>query len=162
MSGTDSQGMAQEYVVEIAVSGLIGMIIFGVIGLLILALLLFVLSKILKGTKKHAFKGDIMAIAFDNNLGMMDAPQTIRPRQGKEPMSRYLSEGGGVDLKQNFFQADESPDYIWIVSKNGLYSSGNPDKKEKKIKIFSGMEVTVSKNRDLDCGIQLTYTSDQM
>lgn len=162
LSGTDSQGMAQEYVVEIAVSGLIGMIIFGVIGLLILALLLFVLSKILKGTKKHAFKGDIMAIAFDNNLGMMDAPQTIRPRQGKEPMSRYLSEGGGVDLKQNFFLADESADYIWIVSKNGLYSSGNPDKKEKKIKIFSGMEVTVSKNRDLDCGIQLTYTSDQM
>lgn len=162
LSGEDDQGLVQEYQVEITVSGLLGIILTVVLVLLVLGLLLALLMILKKATKKHVFKGDIMAIAFDNNLGMMDSPQTIRPGQGRVPMSRYLNEGGGVDLKQNYFQADASGDYIWVISKAGLYSSMNPDKKEKKIRLSNGMEVTVSKNRDLDCGIQLTYTADQM
>ncbi len=134
-------------------------IVGGIIGVILLAAIALILMKCLK---KNVYKGDIMAIAFDNNTGMMDAPQTVRPREGKVPMGRYLSEGGGIDLRQNFFLADASADYIWIISKNGLYSTQNPDKKEKKIKLYNGAEVTLSKNRDLDCGIQITYTADQM
>lgn len=134
-------------------------VVGGVIGVVLLAVIAMILMKRLK---KNPYKGDIMAVAFDNNTGMLDAPQTVRPREGKVPMGRYLSEGGGIDLRQNFFLADASADYIWIISKNGLYSSENPDKKEKKIRLYNGMEVTISKNRDLDCGIQITYTADQM
>lgn len=134
-------------------------IVAGILGAILLAVLAVILMKRLK---KNVYKGDIMAIAFDNNTGMMDAPQTIRPKEGKVPMGRYLSEGGGIDLRQNFFLSDASADYIWVISKNGLYSSENPDKKEKKIRLYNGMEVTLSKNRDLDCGIQITYTADQM
>ena len=162
LTGVDDQGNLLEFRMTISVSGLIGMLIMAAAGLILLALaavLLLVLRKKMKGC---IYKGDIMAIAFDNNLGMMDAPQTIRPDKGQVPMSRYLSEGGGVDLRQNYFKADESADYIWVISKAGLYSSLNQEKKEKKIRLYNGMEVTVSKNRDLDCGIQLTYTADQM
>ena len=134
-------------------------IVGGIIGVILLAVIALILMKRLK---KNIYKGDIMAIAFDDNTGMLDAPQTVRPKEGKVPMGRYLSEGGGIDLRQNFFLADASADYIWIVSKNGLYSTENPDKKEKKIRLYNGMEVTVSKNRDLDCGIRITYTADQM
>ena len=134
-------------------------VIGGIVGVILLAVIALILMKRLK---KNVYKGDIMSIAFDNNTGMIDTPQTIRPKEGKVPMGRYLSEGGGIDLRQNFFLADASPDYIWIISKNGLYSSENPDKKEKKIRLYNGMEVTLSKNRDLDCGIQITYTADQM
>lgn len=134
-------------------------IIGGILGVVLLAVLAVILMKRLK---KNIYKGDIMAIAFDNNTGMIDSPQTIRPKEGKVPMGRYLSEGGGIDLRQNFFLADANADYIWVISKNGLYSSENPDKKEKKIRLYNGMEVTLSKNRDLDCGIQITYTADQM
>ncbi|MCQ5146715.1 hypothetical protein, partial [Enterocloster bolteae] len=98
------------------------------------------------------FKGDIMVIAFDNNTGMLDVPQTIRPGKGKVPLARYLTEGGGVDLKQNAFMADKGTGYIWLISKSGLYSSNVQEQKQKKIRLTGGMEVTIRRNRDLDCG----------
>ena len=162
LTGTDDQGNPQEFRMGIEISGLFGTILLVVAGLVLLALLAAVLMVLRKKTKGYIFKGDIMAIAFDNNIGMIDAPQTIRPDKGQVPMSRYLSEGGGVDLRQNYFKADESADYIWVISKSGLYSSVSQEKKEKRIRLYNGMEVTVSKNRDLDCGIQLTYTADQI
>lgn len=162
LTGTDDQGNPQEFRMGIEISGLLGTILLVVAGLVLLTLLAVVLMVLRKKTKGYIFKGDIMAIAFDNNIGMIDAPQTIRPDKGQVPMSRYLSEGGGVDLRQNYFKADESADYIWVISKSGLYSSVSQEKKEKRIRLYNGMEVTVSKNRDLDCGIQLTYTADQI
>ena len=139
------------------IGGILFTILFAVLALIGISALIAVLKK-----NGQVFKGDIMVIAFDNNTGMMDVPQTIRPGKGKVPLARYLTEGGGVDLKQNAFMADKGTGYIWLISKSGLYSSNGQEQKQKKIRLTGGMEVTISRNRDLDCGLQITYMPDEM
>ncbi|WP_419037464.1 vWA domain-containing protein [Enterocloster bolteae] len=160
LTASDSQGESCDITVSITVmniGGILFTILFAVLALIGISALIAVLKK-----NGQVFKGDIMVIAFDNNTGMMDVPQTIRPGKGKVPLARYLTEGGGVDLKQNAFMADKGTGYIWLISKSGLYSSNGQEQKQKKIRLTGGMEVTISRNRDLDCGLQITYMPDEM
>lgn len=124
-----------------------------------LALLVVLFRLLWLRIKPSVFQGDVMISTFDNNSGISEAPQMIQPIQGKEKLSRYLAEGCGIDLNKTYLKADRSPEYIWLMSDSGLYSGNNPEKKEKKIRLYSGMEVTVSKNCDLDSGLQITYTA---
>lgn len=128
----------------------------GILGLVFLTLLL---RLIWIHTKPSVFQGNVMIHAFDNISGMMESPRTIQPARGRERLGRYITEGGGIDLDKTYLVADKSPDYIWLVSDSGLYSGENTEKKEKKICLYSGVEITVSKNRDLDSGLQITYMS---
>lgn len=160
LTASDSQGESCDITVSITViniGSIVFTILFAVLALSGISVLITVLKK-----NGQIFKGDIMVIAFDSNTGMVDAPQTIRPGKGKVVLARYLTEGGGIDLKQNFFMADKGTGYIWLISKNGLYSSSGQEQKQKKIRLTGGMEITVSRNRDLDCGLQITYMPDQM
>ena len=127
-----------------------------VLGLALLAILFRLLWPHMKPS---VFRGDVMISAFDHNSGMSEAPQMIQPVQGKEKLSRYLTQGGGINLDKTYLKADKSPEFIWLMSDSGLYSGNNPEKKEKKIRLYSGMEVTVSRNCDLDSGLQITYTA---
>ena len=117
---------------------------------------------ILDHLKKPLFQGDVMINAFDYNNNDVDtSPQMIQPAQGKEALSRHITEGAGIDLNKTYLMADgKSSEYIWLISDKGLYSSDNQDKKEKKIRLFNGIATTVSRNQDLDCGLQITYTEN--
>ncbi len=162
LTAQDSQGETCAVNVELAPAGNILMIVLMAVGGLLALVLLAVLIKVLSGLvgPGPVFQGDVMVNAFDINTGLAEAPNTIQPGRGKESLSRYITEGGGIDLSKTYLMADKSSEYIWLVSSNGLYSSDNPEKKEKKIRLYNGMEVTVSKNRDLDCGLQITYTDN--
>lgn len=160
LTATDSQGASCDVTVEVApaknIVGLIAMIVGGILALVLLALLIKILASKLK---KNVFQGDVMINAFDSNTGLAEAPQTIQPASGKEALSRHIVEGGGIDLNKTWLMADKSAEYIWLISAGGLYSSDNQDKKEKKIRLYNGMEMTVSNNQDLDAGLQITYTA---
>lgn len=163
LTARDSEGAACDVTVEIApAKNILGMVLAIVGGILVLILLALLVKIILSKLKKNVFQGDVMINAFDFNTGLAEAPQTIQPTRGKEALSRHIVEGGGIDLNKTYLQADKSAEYIWLISANGLYSSDNPEKKEKKLRLYNGMEVTVSKNRDLDCGLQITYTANNM
>lgn len=162
LTAQDSVGQTCEVQVEITKAANIGGLIIKIVGILLaLGILGALIALLIKKGKKPVFQGDVMLNAFDINAGFAEAPQTIQPVKGKEALSRYIVEGGGVDLNKTFLMADSSPDFIWLVS-NGLYSSDNPDKKEKKIRLYSGMEMTVSPNRDLDSGLQITYNTQNL
>ncbi len=159
LTAQDSQGETCTVNVELAPAGNILNLVLMAVGGLLALILIAVLVKVLL-IKPPVFHGDVMINAFDINTGLAEAPNTIQPGQGKESLSRYITEGGGIDLSKTYLMADKSSEYIWLVSSNGLYSSDNPEKKEKKIRLYNGMEITVSKNRDLDCGLQITYTEE--
>ena len=127
-----------------------------VLGLALLALLI---RLIWPRIKPSVFQGNVMIYAFDNINGMMESPRTIQPTRGREKLGRYITEGGGIDLDKTYLMADKSPNYIWLVSDSGLYSGENAEKKEKKICLYSGSEITVSRNRDLESGLRITYMS---
>lgn len=159
----DSQGETCIVIVELTPAGnMMKIVLLAVGGLVALILLALLIKVILSSLKKPLFQGDVMIYAFDDNTGMAEAPNTIQPGQGKESLSRYITEGCGIDLSKTYLMADKSSEYIYLVSANGLYSSDNQDKKEKKIRLYNGMEVTVSKNQDLDCGLRITYTENSM
>lgn len=159
----DSQGASCEIEVQIAPAKNILGLVLAIVGLLLaLALIILLLKLVLSKAKPSVFQGDVMINAFDFNTGLAEAPQTIQPARGKEALSRHIVEGGGIDLNKTYLVADKSAEYIWLVSASGLYSSDNPEKKEKKLRLYNGMEMTVSKNKDLDCGLQITYTASNM
>jgi hypothetical protein len=161
----DSDGLSCDVVIDIEISngGILGLIlkILAAVAALV-AVALVVRQVIANSPGNKIYKGDITVTAFDNNNGYREAPENFRPSRGKVLLSRYIMNDGGVDLRQTALQADKDPNYIWLVSSKGLYSSMNQDKKMKKIKLSSGMEVTVSNNRDLESGLIIQYTSDNM
>jgi len=161
LTATDSQGASCTVKVELSLAASIkGKVLAAGGGLLGLVLLAALAYAVYKGIKPPVFKGDVMINAFDRNTGLAESPEMIQPDKGKKALSCYITDGAGIDLNKTYLVADKSPDYIWLVSNNGLYSSDNPDKKEKRIRLYSGMETMVSNDRDLECGLQITYTEN--
>lgn len=97
-----------------------------------------------------------MVVSFNYEDGETGVPQTFGPVKGKVPLFRYLSEAFGIDMRTAYFTAT-GKDYIWFEAKDGYYSSVNPDVKSKKIRLDGDIEVTISKNADLESGIRVTY-----
>lgn len=152
----DSQGTSRIITVELIPAANILYTILMIAGCL-LGLVILVL--ILKKFKKYPFQGDVMINAFDLSTSLAETPRMIQPIQGKEVLGRYIAEGAGIDLNKTYLLADKSPKYIWLISGNGFYSSKSPEKKEKKIQLEDGIEIIVSKNSNLDCGLQIVYTN---
>ncbi len=163
LTAQDSEGASCDVEVQLSPAGNILGLVLGIAGGLAgLVLVLLLVKFILDHLKKPLFQGDVMINAFDYNNNDVDtSPQMIQPAQGKEALSRHITEGAGIDLNKTYLMADgKSSEYIWLISDKGLYSSDNQDKKEKKIRLFNGIATTVSRNQDLDCGLQITYTEN--
>lgn len=154
ISAVDSQGDALSATVEIVPVSLVGILITILATIAVLLLVLLITRRIVQGNKK--FNGEIMVVSFDYEEGETGVPQTLGPVKGKVPLFRYLSEASGIDIQTAFFTAT-GKDYIWFEAKDGYYSSVNPDAKSKKIRLDGDIEVTISKNSDLESGIRVTY-----
>ena len=108
-------------------------------------------------------QGRIMVLPYTEDGTL--TPDTYDGAKGKMYIGRYLSvrENIGIDMKNTYFMTgDKEGRYIYLVSKNGYYTDVNPDRKDKKIRLDSEMEVDISSDIDFMKGMKVTYISDNM
>lgn len=152
-------------VVEITVTVKI-ISIFLILGA-VLAVIAAVLAALLAGKSKKEngpIQGRIMVLPYTED-GTLTPDTYDGTRKGKMYLGRYLNvrENIGIDLKNTYFMTgDKDGRYIYLVSKNGYYTDVAPDRKDKKIRLDSEMEVDISSDIDFMKGMRVTYISDNM
>lgn len=156
----DSKGNVVEIAVTVKITS-VGLIL-GAILALIGAVVAFVLIKKKMG-ENGPIQGRIMVLPYTEDGTL--TPDTYDGAKNKMNIGRYLSvrENIGIDMKNTYFMTgDKEGRYIYLVSKNGYYTDANPDRKDKKIRLDSEMEVDISSDIDFMKGMRVTYISDNM
>lgn len=84
--------------------------------------------------------------------------------RGKMRLSRCLDIRDGMhislDRKSTYFFHGEKENYIYLISKNGYYTEGDSDRKNKKIRLEAEIEVNVSGSSEFVSGMKVKYVPD--
>ena len=155
----DSRGASTEVQVTIKTTSLT-LILLGVFIPIILIIIIIIGAKKIKDGNK-CINGKIQIMPY-NEDSILASPQVYEGTKGKMMLSRYLhvKEDIGVKLGTTYLKAGEKESYIYLISKEGYYSDCNLEKREKKIRLDSDMEISISSDDDLSKGIKVTYMQD--
>lgn len=160
VTAIDSDGAEVEAKVDLKVTSIFKILLWILLPiLLVVGIILF-----LKWNKNNSrmIRGRILISAYDED-GFIGSPNTIEGGKGKLYLSRYFTvkRDVGIMLGQTYFCAGEKENYIYLLSKTGLYKN-HLDTRENKIRLNTEMEVNVSSDVDFNKGIRVTYISDDM
>ena len=161
VEAVDTNGDVVEIEVNVKIISvvLILSLILGAVGAVLI--LLFVKNE---GEKNGPIQGRIMVLPYTEE-GTLTPDTYDGTRKGKMYLGRYLNvrENIGIDLTNTYFMiGDKEGRYIYLVSKNGYYTDATPDRKDKKIRLDSEMEVDISSDIDFMKGMRVTYISDAL
>ena len=134
-------------------------ILLPILALLLIAVIVIILVK--NGLGPVVIRGRFYAVAF--NEDGEGTPATFDGTKGKMLLSRYVDRDieSGVQLNKLYVKGIKGDaNSVFLISANGLYSSENPEIRQKKIRLYSDSEMTVSNNVDMQRGLRITYMAN--